>query len=286
MPNSIPIDGSTINVWVDGLLLGHPVYNNYRADIATLFPGYANSNGAVGVFSLDTTGYANGVHTIEWSATDTAGNTDGIGSRYFTIQNLSSAPENAAAVGMQANEKSQNTVVEETAGFNLKNAAKRRGIGQEADYSNRAGTPDFPRSINRQVSEIQGMPDDIQTPVFVKRGMAADVPAEIVLPDPDGMIRITIPEVTRLAIYLNERDASETETEMIERGKRMREKAPRYEAYQLVGDELRPLPIGSSFDPETGAFYWQPGPGFLGEFRFVIVASAAKSKKTIIVKIF
>ncbi len=206
-PNSIPVDGSTINVWVDGFPLGHPVYNNYRADIATLFPGYANSNGAVGLFSLDTTGYANGVHTIEWSATDTGGNTDGIGSRYFTIQNLGPALENAAAAGMQANEKSQNTVVEETAGFNLKNAAKRRGIGKKAEHSNSAGTPDFPHSINRRVSGILGMPDDIQTPVFVKRGMAADVPAEIVLPDPDGTIRISIPEVTRLAIYLNERDA-------------------------------------------------------------------------------
>jgi hypothetical protein len=86
-PNSIPIDGSTINVYVDGVNLGHPVYNIYRQDIATLFPGYANSNGAVGYFYLDTTSYENGVHTIQWTATDNDGNTDGIGSRYFTIQN-------------------------------------------------------------------------------------------------------------------------------------------------------------------------------------------------------
>ena len=88
-PNYIPTDGSTINVWVDGLKLGHPTYNIYRADIAALFPGYANSNGAVGYFYLDTTTYSNGVHTIQWTAIDNAGNTDGIGSRYFTIQNSS-----------------------------------------------------------------------------------------------------------------------------------------------------------------------------------------------------
>jgi hypothetical protein len=86
-PNSIPTDGSTINVYVDGVNLGHPTYNNYRADIASLFPGYANSNGSAGFFYLDTTGYENGVHTIQWTATDSGGNTDGIGSRYFSINN-------------------------------------------------------------------------------------------------------------------------------------------------------------------------------------------------------
>jgi hypothetical protein len=88
-PNAIPADGSTIHVWVDGVNIGHPTYNNYRADIAALFPGYANSSGAVGYFYLDTTAYPDGVHTIQWTATDTGGNTDGIGSRYFMIRNSS-----------------------------------------------------------------------------------------------------------------------------------------------------------------------------------------------------
>jgi len=37
-----------------------------------------------------------------------------------------------------------------------------------------------------------------------------------------------------------------------------------------VGDEPRPLPIGSSFDAERGILTWQPGPGFLGESRSVL----------------
>jgi Tol biopolymer transport system component len=90
LPNRIPTDGSTIRVWVDGVSLGNPVYNLYRDDIAQLFPGYLNSSGAVGYFYLDTTQYANGVHTLQWTATDDAGNSDGIGSRYFTIQNTDS----------------------------------------------------------------------------------------------------------------------------------------------------------------------------------------------------
>jgi hypothetical protein len=86
-PNSIATNGSTLNVIVDGVTLGHPTYNRYRSDIATLFPGLANSNGAVGFFYIDTTTLTNGLHTISWVATDSAGHTDGLGSRYFTVLN-------------------------------------------------------------------------------------------------------------------------------------------------------------------------------------------------------
>jgi hypothetical protein len=87
MPAAIPTDGSTIWVYIDGTPVGHPVYNQYRSDIATLFPGYANSNGAVGYYYIDTTALANGIHTIEWVATDNQGRADGIGSRYFWVAN-------------------------------------------------------------------------------------------------------------------------------------------------------------------------------------------------------
>jgi len=90
-PNTVPTDGSTIIVWVDGVPLGNPVYNSYREDIVSLFPGYNNSNGAGGNFFLDTTKYLNGVHTIAWSVKDDAGNQDGVGSRFFTIQNIEGA---------------------------------------------------------------------------------------------------------------------------------------------------------------------------------------------------
>ncbi|MFC1569785.1 Ig-like domain-containing protein [bacterium] len=86
-PNQIPEDGSAINVYVDNAPVGQATCNVYRQDIAALFPDYANSNGAGAFFDLNTTDFANGVHSIHWTATDNAGNTDGIGSRYFTIQN-------------------------------------------------------------------------------------------------------------------------------------------------------------------------------------------------------
>lgn len=87
-PKEIPRDGSTIIVWVDGVPLGHPIYNQPRADIATLFPGYKNSDGPVGYYYLNTTTMTNGVHTIAWSVADDAGVSTGIGSRYFEVENI------------------------------------------------------------------------------------------------------------------------------------------------------------------------------------------------------
>lgn len=122
-PNNIPNDGSTINVIVDGKNVGHPVYNIYRSDIASLFPGYANTNGAIGYFYLDTTGYEDGVHTIQWTVKDNAGNSDGIGSRYFTIQNLSSSSQStqtSASASIAANIKTDEFIK------SLKNPGKAR----------------------------------------------------------------------------------------------------------------------------------------------------------------
>ena len=101
-PNKIATNGSTINVMVDGVTLGHPTYNQYRSDIATLFPSYANSNGAVGYYYLNTKAFSNGVHTIQWVATDNAGNNDGIGSRYFTVQNTGSDMAQASAMELSS----------------------------------------------------------------------------------------------------------------------------------------------------------------------------------------
>jgi hypothetical protein len=103
LPNNIPITGTTINVYVDGVFLGHPVYNIYRSDVASLFPGYANSNGAHAYFDINTTAYANGVHTIYWTAQDNAGNADGIGSRYFTILNSGTAAASKKAALFNVN---------------------------------------------------------------------------------------------------------------------------------------------------------------------------------------
>lgn len=90
LPNTIPVDGSTITIFVDGIALGSPFYNIYRQDISILFPGNNNSNGAGFLFYLNTTLYSDGVHIMVATVSDDAGNSESIGSRYFTINNDSS----------------------------------------------------------------------------------------------------------------------------------------------------------------------------------------------------
>ena len=101
MPKTVPKDGSTIDVYMDSVKVGNlatapNVYNQYRVDVATAFPGLNNSAGPVGAFFLDTTKLTNGVHTIFWIATDDAGAVDGIGSRYFNIFNIETTAQASA----------------------------------------------------------------------------------------------------------------------------------------------------------------------------------------------
>ncbi len=72
-PKIIPTDGSTIHVMIDGVSIGHPSYNHFRADVSGLFPGLANSGGPVGFKAIDTTALAEGQHTIAWIVYDSLG---------------------------------------------------------------------------------------------------------------------------------------------------------------------------------------------------------------------
>jgi hypothetical protein len=46
------------------------------------------------------------------------------------------------------------------------------------------------------------------------------------------------------------------------------------EGHLLVAGERRSLPIGSTL--RGGVFYWQPGPGFLGEYELVFERAGAE----------
>lgn len=105
-PQTIPVDGSTISLFIDNQLVCktsggaldigchtagdstyRPVYNLYRPDISMLFPGLKNSSGPIAYFTIDTTKLANGYHTIAWSVSDSGDHAQGIGSRSFIVQN-------------------------------------------------------------------------------------------------------------------------------------------------------------------------------------------------------
>jgi len=89
-PNWVPYDGKTIQVFIDEKPIGNPGYGIRRTDLAQLFPHFLNNQegqGCGGHMIIDTTKYETGLHTISWFVVDSAGNKEGIGSRYFLIQN-------------------------------------------------------------------------------------------------------------------------------------------------------------------------------------------------------
>jgi hypothetical protein len=87
-----------VQVSIDSGPLQPVVYGGNRTDIAGAFTGFSNSNGAGGYYILDTTPYANGSHTIGWLITDDCNRADGVGSRFFSIQNGSQVAGSRAAL--------------------------------------------------------------------------------------------------------------------------------------------------------------------------------------------
>jgi hypothetical protein len=168
LPNAIPTDGSTIDVWIDGVSIGNPVYNQYRSDIAAFFPGYINSNGAVGYFYIDTSTYDNGTHTIQWTVTDNNQNTDGIGSRFFTVNNI------------------------------LRSAGGLRRLS-EGQRAAPFGIPVSLRESRRQPLEISA---DVSTPLLFRKGFGKTCEFVQTFAGDNGRIEIVIEPVERLEIRL------------------------------------------------------------------------------------
>jgi hypothetical protein len=227
---SIPTSGSSITVYVDGNAVGHPTYNQYRSDIATMFPGYANSNGAVGYLPLNTTLLSNGTHTISWVVTDSQGNSEGIGSRFFTVQNGATGAVTAAAVD-------SSTVAEGT----------------------------HSAAVGQSVETVAAVPPDYSL-VEVKKVGSDDPTPQLVFPEHSGTIQVK---------------SVETEHVEVRVGNQFDEAGGIYEGYVQAHDgRLRPLPVGSSLNKETGVFKWQPGPGFVGTYELVFVRTLSSGFKT------
>jgi phosphatidylserine/phosphatidylglycerophosphate/cardiolipin synthase-like enzyme len=166
--STIPLDGSTIDVYIDGVKMGHPTYNNNRPDIAGAFPGYANSQGAIGYFSFDTSKLTNGVHTIGWLAADAAGNADGLGSRFFTVFN-------DGAVSLRAVMKDAGTVA----------------------TSGAAG------SQTMQRADALAQVPVANAPLEVRRAFSPENAVAVAVPEHDGRIAVRASELEQLELRLS-----------------------------------------------------------------------------------
>lgn len=213
-PNFIPENGSTIQVLVDGKWVGNPVYNFYRGDIAGQFPGYANSAGAVGYYHLDTTAFQDGMHTIQWTVVDSAGNTEGIGSRYFSIINGNNGgyEEYTSAEG-----------VKETSGLT--------GV-------------------------LNGFTNDNRPLGYKKRCESNQGGTGVIYRDKNAEFPVYCEALQPIQLLLEVQGDGGSNWD---------------EGYLVVGDGLRPLPVGSTLAREAGVFYWSPGPGFWGDYALIFL---------------
>ena len=103
-------------------------------------------------------------------------------------------------------------------------------------------------------------------PLAVIRGSRRDAKPELKMADSYGTFSLEIRETERVRIELGE--------------------GTDYKGFLVVGDKLRPLPIGSTLNKEKGTFSWHPGPGFIGEYNFTfLVQDETSSMKRISVRI-
>ncbi len=83
---TVTIPATGVQVAIDGVFLSGVPSMSARSDISAGFPTFNTSQAGRGLF-IDTTAYANGTHTIGWLVTDSAAQADGVGSRFFKVQN-------------------------------------------------------------------------------------------------------------------------------------------------------------------------------------------------------
>jgi Big-like domain-containing protein len=99
----VPSKGATIGrqnvqVFIDNVFVGNPGGLSRRADLDAAFePLGFDTSQANRVLVIDTTQFANGVHTIGWLVTDSSGAADGVGSRFIRIQNTALSSSSASS---------------------------------------------------------------------------------------------------------------------------------------------------------------------------------------------
>jgi hypothetical protein len=240
----IPTDGSTMFVFIDGMLVSPVTYNQCRGtvgnpppggvfcddDVANIFgnptpqpPGtprtsnptkYRNldaGRGVIGSYLVDTGPLANGLHSIAWSVRDSADRLEGIGSRNFIVLNGGGAPPPAPAM----------TVAD--------------WLARPATSFGPAVRLDRMRQSAHRVTHTTGF--DRASP-FVSSADALGVNL-----------------LDRLEVRLG---------------------GPVTGGYLVADDELRQLPLGSHLDAAAGVFTWDPPLGYLGTYDFVFVSGGER----------
>src|SRR5438876_3015854 len=96
--------------------------------------------------------------------------------------------------------------------------------------------------------------------VKLRRGYELHREPEPLTPDRDGMLSVEMEELGRIELRVGASSG-----------------------YLVVNGERRPLPIGSSL--KAGVFYWQLGPGFLGDFDLLFLRNQSDGAREMPAKV-
>jgi hypothetical protein len=100
----------------------------------------------------------------------------------------------------------------------------------------------------------------VSAAVSVREGFGVGNPMRRAGVGIDGTRRVSTTERDRLELRVNPDSSARGDS---------------YAGYLVVDGQLRELPNGSSFDPARGAFYWQPGLGYVGDYQLLFVRTSA-----------
>ncbi len=76
-----------VDIYVDGVLAGRALYGFNRPGVGDMFPGFPDGDNAGWTFSLNTTRYPNGLHTVTPQAISATGERTNLNSRVFEVLN-------------------------------------------------------------------------------------------------------------------------------------------------------------------------------------------------------
>ena len=269
----VPVDGSTMTLFIDGLPVSLITYNQCRGSVGNPVPGTAFCNddisnvfgnstpqavftarlsnptryrnldqgrGAIGSYVIDTTTLTTGLHTLGWSVTDSASRVDGLGSRVFYVLNAGSAPVSGSRAIAPARATASSVRV-----------ADASPIARPASVT---AAPAAPSVIRGPAASLASLPTSGQV-VGARRGFDLRVRAAPAAVGRDGIRTVKLGQLDRLELSVGSRVTA---------------------GYLVANGTLRDLPVGSHLDKGTGVFTWAPPPGYLGVYHLVFVTGRTK----------
>jgi photosystem II stability/assembly factor-like uncharacterized protein len=136
------INPSSVQVKVDGVLVGTATYGTYRSDVCAAYPGRVGCPDVGFTYSLNTVALSRGTHTITVDATDSDIPSPGVGSASVTVTVSSGAPSGPPSVNIDS--PAPNAAVSGTVSM----------VGWAIDNTSAIGTAINPASLQVKVDGV------------------------------------------------------------------------------------------------------------------------------------